>query len=232
MQQIMSIAKVFESKLWQAVWQFLFRAFIMIGLPLLGWGLDDLAGFFASPVRVCFVVVATAQGAINAWLVYRMPPLSSEEPFEPFHAHFDIVEMIFFLAAFNARRSFMTWNVDWALGWLGLGIYLIGSGLSSWTNFTWVSHLRHEGERACSDPVLLREGPFRWIRYPGLLCLGLYSLGFAIMFQSWLGLVLMIPLMIIFARRINILERANAERYPKVWLERCQTSRRIIPFVY
>jgi protein-S-isoprenylcysteine O-methyltransferase Ste14 len=126
----------------------------------------------------------------------------------------------------------MTWDATWAVGWLGLGIYLIGSGLSLWANFTWVSHSRHAGDHACDNPVLLREGPFRWLRYPGLLCLGFYGLGFSIMFQSWLGLALMIPLISIVTRRVKILEREYADQYPKVWSARCQTSKRLIPFVY
>jgi protein-S-isoprenylcysteine O-methyltransferase Ste14 len=229
----MSVAKVFENRAWLVFWHFLFRCFVMIGLPLLGWGLDDVAGFFASPVRVSFVVVATAQALINAWLIYgtRLPP-QQDDRFEPYHSFFDIVELIFFLVAFSTRRNIMTWDAGWALGLVGLGIYLIGSSLSIWSNSTWVNHLRRGGERACSDPALLREGPFRWIRYPGLLCLGFYGLGFSIMFQSWLGLILMIPLMSIVTRRVKILEKENAEQYPKVWPERGRTSKRIIPFVY
>jgi protein-S-isoprenylcysteine O-methyltransferase Ste14 len=229
----MFLAKIVENRAWQIFWHFLFRCFIMIGLPLLGWGLEDVAGFFASPVRAAFVGVATAQALINAWLIYGKPlPPQPDGQFEPFHSHFDIIEAIFFLVAFSTRRDSMTWNASLLLGWLGLGIYSIGSGLSLWTNSTWVNYLRREGGRAHGGPALLRTGPFRWIRYPGLLCLGLYSLGFSLMFQSWLGLAFMIPLIVIFQRRIKILEVENAVAYPKDWPARCQNSKRIIPFVY
>ena len=229
----MSVANIFENRAWRVFWRFTFRCFIMVGLPLLGWGLDDVAGFFASPVRVCFVVAAIGQGLLTAWLLYRTPPEPrQDEGYWPYHSFFDIVEMIFFLVAFSTRRDIMTWDAAWAVGWLGLGIYLIGSGLSLWANFTWVSHLRRAGDHACDNPVLLREGPFRWLRYPGLLCLGFYGLGFSIMFQSWLGLALMIPLISIVTRRVRILEREYADQYPKAWPERCRTSKRLIPFVY
>jgi hypothetical protein len=52
------------------------------------------------------------------------------------------------------------------------------------------------------------------------------------MFQSWLGLAFMIPLAVIFQRRINILEAENAAACPTDWPARCQTSKRIIPLVY
>jgi protein-S-isoprenylcysteine O-methyltransferase Ste14 len=231
--EFMSVAKVFENRAWQVFWHFLFRCFILIGLPLLGWGLDDVTGFFADPVRASFVVVATVLALINAWLIYGKPlPPQPHDRFEPYHSFFDIVEMIFFLAAFGARRDILTWNAGPLVGWVGLGIYLAGSGLSIWSNFIWVSHLRREGERACGSPALLCEGPFHWIRYPGLLCIFFYGLGFSIMFQSWLGLALMIPLMSIVIRRVKILEQENAAEYPKDWPARCQTSTRLVPFIY
>jgi protein-S-isoprenylcysteine O-methyltransferase Ste14 len=229
----MSLTGIVKSRAWQIFWHFLFRSFIMIGLPLLGWGLDDLAGFFASPVRAAFVLVALVQTLINAWVLYGKPlPPEPDEPFEPLHAHYDVIESIFFLVAFSTRRDVLTWNAGLLLGWLGLAIYTTGSGLSLWANVNWVNYLRRPDVRNPVRPALLRVGPFRWIRYPGLLCLGLYSLGFSLMFQSWLGLAFMIPLIAIFRRRIKTLEAENAAAYPKDWPARCQTSKRIIPLVY
>jgi hypothetical protein len=60
----------------------------------------------------------------------------------------------------------------------------------------------------------------------------MYSLGFAIAFRSWSGLVFMIPLNYISLRRINILEKIYAEHYKLARELRCQMSKRIIPFVY
>ncbi len=229
----MSIVRVFKHRAWIVVWQFFVRSFILIGLPLLGWGLDDLAGFFSSPVRTSFVIVALVQVLINAWLVYRLPPEAKQDQrFEPFHLHADMIEMIFFLAAHGDRRTLLAWNENLPFGWVGLSIYLIGLSLSVWANFTWVTHVRRDGDRACANPVLLHEGPFRWIRYPALLCLVFYGLGFSIMFRSWLGLTLVLPLIGVILNRIKVLEKEHAEQYPKVWPERYSTSRRIIPFVY
>jgi protein-S-isoprenylcysteine O-methyltransferase Ste14 len=80
--------------------------------------------------------------------------------------------------------------------------------------------------------VLLCEGPFRWIRYPTLLSLLLYSLGAAFAFRSWLGLALLVPLAVAVVHRSQALDQRFAERYRVVWPRRSYRSKRIIPFVY
>ena len=108
----------------------------------------------------------------------------------------------------------------------------MGAILSIWAGLTWVNHLRREGESAVDNPVLLREGPFKSIRYPTLLCLLLYSLGFAIAFRSWIGLALLVPLIAVVVNRTDKLDRGFAEQYRVAWPLRSYRSKRIIPFLY
>lgn len=227
--------RVFVDKVWPAVWGFFSRFFILAGLSLLAWGLDDLAGFFSSPVRAGFVAVVAVSGLLLAGLAFVTPPQPEREegePHDPTNWSAHISEGIYLAVAYGDRRDVLTWADEPALRWIGLAIYLVGIGLSLWANITWVNHLRREAGRACEDPVLLAEGPFRLIRYPGLLWLVFYCLGSAVMFRSWIGLVLLIPLVTSIAGRIHDRERAFAERYPQAWPMRSHTSKRIIPLVY
>ena len=116
--------------------------------------------------------------------------------------------------------------------WAGLGIYLAGEVLSAWATLTWVNHLRKNTGRVQVDPVLLLDGPYRFIRHPGLLCIIIYGLGFALAFRSWVGLVLLIPLTAGFIHRIKNMERDLAEQYKQVWSLRRHTSKRLFPFLY
>jgi protein-S-isoprenylcysteine O-methyltransferase Ste14 len=109
---------------------------------------------------------------------------------------------------------------------------VLGAAFSTWTNLTWAVHLRREAGVALSDPVLLSAGPYKSIRYPSLLYLIFYCLGFAILFRSWIGLALIIPLIAAILYRIRHLEAAYARQYKKVWPLRCRTSWRIIPYLY
>jgi len=225
--------RIFKSRIWSAVWRFLNVCWIYVGLPLLAWGANDLNGFLSNPVRVSFFVVVVVSALISAWLVYITPPQPEEEQrFDLGRWHSYMFESIFVLSAFGDRRGILAWVENPALRWLGLGIYLIGTGISIWANFTWVNHRRREARRAVDNPVLLYEGPFHWIRYPSMLYLAIYCLGFALMFRSWVGLFMLLPLTAGILNRINSLEKLYAEKYKKTWPLRRHASKKIIPYLY
>lgn len=228
------IAKFFfKSKYWAALSQFLYTSLVLLGLAFLAWGLDELPAFFSNPARAAFSFVVLIQSLLNAAMAYVTPPEPKHEyRFDIASWHSFMFEAIFVLAAFGDRRDALVWQENLPLRWAGLGIYLIGYTLSMWTNLTWIKHLQREGSRAMEHPVLLFEGPFKRIRYPFMMYLVFYCLGFAILFRSWIGLVLMIALIGGIVNRINNLERIFEVRYKNIWPLRRHTSKRIIPYLY
>jgi protein-S-isoprenylcysteine O-methyltransferase Ste14 len=227
----MSFDEILKSRFWPAAWGCFGRAFIMLGLALLAWGVDDLAGFFANPVRAGIAVIVLISSLLLGWMIYRLP-VDPKHGHDLEHWHYSLSELVFILSAFGDRRNVLAWAENPTLRWVGVGIYLSAIVYSVWANLTWVSHLQRDTGQAADNPVLLAEGPFQWTRYPTLLALILYSLGFALAFRSWPGLVFMVPLIYISLRRVNIWEKTYAERYKQVWAVRCQTSKRVIPFLY
>jgi protein-S-isoprenylcysteine O-methyltransferase Ste14 len=229
----MSLDKISKSRIWPALWHLFARAFALLGLPLLAWGVDDVVGFLAHPARQAYALVALAQILIFTTLVYRMPPAREREyPIDQAHWQMDMFEYGFILAIFGDRRDILAWADLPALRWLGLGIYLLGAILAIWANLTWVRHLRREKENALEHPVFLSSGPYRWIRHPGLLAILTYSLGYVFIFRSWSALALWLPLAAGFLHRIQTAERGFAELFGADWAERCRASKRIIPFWY
>ena len=205
----------------------------LLGLALLAWGFDNLAGFFSNPVRAGLAIIAVTQVLIHIGVILRMPPQPEREwPADLEHWHYGLAELIAILAAFGDRRNVLTWAENPPLRWVGLGVLLLGAVYAIWTNLTWVNHERRATDRACDNPVLLCEGPYRWTRYPTLLVLIFYSLGFGLAFRSWTGLIFLIVLIGTIIRRINLWEKMYAARYKQVWALRCQTSKRLIPFLY
>lgn len=224
---------VSKNKTWEALGQFLTTAIIFLGLTLLAWGVDYLKSYFLNPVRTGFVVIVIIQSLFTAWVVYEMPPHTEPEhrlDLARWHAY--MFETIFVLAAFGDRRDILAWEENMPLRWVGVAIYLLGLALSVWSNITWLNHLRKEGELAQAHPVLLFEGPFKWIRYPSLLSLAFFCLGFVFMFRSWVGLVLMLPLIWGIINRINNMEKVFEVRYKRIWAIRRHSSRRLIPYLY
>jgi protein-S-isoprenylcysteine O-methyltransferase Ste14 len=227
------VESFFKSRYWSALSQILYTSTVLLGLAFLAWGLDTLPAFFSNPARAAFSLVVLLQALTNAGMAYVSPP-------EPKHKHrFDLAswhsfmfEAIFVLAAFGDHRNVLAWQENLPLRWVGLGIYLIGYAFSIWTNLTWIKHLQREGPRAMEHPVLLFEGPFKRIRYPSMVYLFFYCLGFAILFRSWLGLILIIPLIGGIINRINNLEKFFAVRYKNIWPLRRHTSKRLIPYLY
>ena len=229
----MSPNSIHSNKFWSAAGQFFGRVFILLGLPLLAWGLGSTAGFFSNPVRTSFAVVVIVQALVYAWLDYRAPPHSvGEHAHELASLHAIPFEMIFVVSAYSDSRNSATWNENMPLHWLGLGIYVIGAILATWATMTWVNHLRRAAGNACEDPVLLVEGPYRFIRYPPLLALIFYCLGVSILFRSWFGLALTIPLIAAIGYRSRTLDSIYADRYSRAWPLRSYRSKRFIPFVY
>lgn len=229
----MSLNKILISRIWPAAWQVFVRFYALLILPLLAWGVDDLSSFFSNQVRMTFAITVMLQALFGAWQVYIMPPQPKHEhPIDLAHWQIDMYHFVFILAAYGDRRNILAWAENPPVRWAGLGIYLVGVVLSVWANLTWVNHLRKETGRVQVDPALLFDGPYRFIRHPGLLCLIIYCLGFALTFRSWVGLVLLIPLTAGFIHRIKNMERDFAEQYKEVWPLRRHTSKRLFPFLY
>ena len=220
-----------KDRLWPAIWSAFGRTFVLLGLALLGWGADNLTGFFAHPARAGLAAVALASGLFLGWLRYRTPP-QPHHAHDPEHWHYSLAELVFILAAFGDRRNVLTWAENPSLRWVGLAIYLLASFYFAWANLTWVTYLRREVENSLEVPALLPSGPYRWTRYPTLLALFLQVVGFVLVFRSWVGLVFLLPLLWVIFRRARIWDQELIHDYPPRGATRCQTSKSLIPFIY
>jgi hypothetical protein len=91
----MALNKILKSRIWPAAWQVFVRIYAMLLLPLLGWGVDDLPGFFSYQVRMAFAIIVLLQALIGAWLVYIMPPQPKwDPPFDLTHWQIDMYHVI------------------------------------------------------------------------------------------------------------------------------------------
>ena len=220
-------------KFWPVLGRSLYVTAIYLGLPLLGWGVDNLPAFFTHPARAAFAGLVAAQALFSAWLVARMPPPTGERPHHDLLArwHSYLFESIAVLAAYGDRRNVLAWAENGALRWVGLGLYLAGVALAAWASFTWVEHLR-TGAPSTGEPAMLTDGPFRHVRHPAYAALFLYCTGFTLLLRSWVGAVLIAALAAAIVHRVRGEEQDFARQFKSAWTERCRASWRLIPLLY
>jgi protein-S-isoprenylcysteine O-methyltransferase Ste14 len=227
----MPISELLKKKIWPAAWGCFGRLFTMLGLPLLAWGMDDPPGFFSNPARTCIAGIVILKALLLAWIIFHLPE-RPHQPHDPEHWHYTLLELGFILSAFGDRRNVLAWAENPTLRWIGVGIYLAAALYFIWANLTWLNHLTREAENAVESPTLISEGPYQWTRYPTLLSVFFYSLGFALAFRSWVGLAFLPPLAWVIVRRAHLWDRAFAIRFKQAWGMRCQTSKRLIPYLF
>lgn len=229
----MTLNTIFKNKIWEALWGIFTRAFIQLGLPLLAWGVDDIAGFFSNAARATYAFIVMAHALVYAYEIYVIPGYQQHEPrvdIGRWHAY--IFETIYVLAAFGDRRNILAWSENPPLRWLGLAFYLVGVVVLVWADWAWINHLRREKERVLASAVLLEEGVFAYVRHPALLALIFFSLGVALAYRSWIGLALMPALWWGIVNRIDNMEKVYAKKYDKLWRARMAHSSKLIPLLY
>lgn len=224
---------IFKHKAWPAIGSFVFTIIFLIGLPVLGWGLDRISLFPKNPVRLAYIFVIIFQASTNAWLTYinTVKPVN-EHYFGFARWHSYMFETIFLLAAYCDNRGILTWDQNNSIRWLGLVIYLLGVGVSISADMAWIKHHRQGLAYKVDNPVLLYEGPYKFIRFPSILYMIIACFGVALIFRSWVGLVLMIPLIGGAVNHIHNLEREYALQYKNVWPLKRNNSKRLIPFLF
>ena len=220
------------------------RLVTYLAVPLLGWWLGGLAGavypdsvqspaLLAEPARIAFLVAAILQAAI-AWRLAGLLP--SSEPIYPaqpggIYWRNYALETSLMLAPYCDRRDFLVFADTPTLRWSGLLLFLLGTGLALWSGFLY-SRAAVERNAGSQDPLLLVEGPFRRLRFPGYLGLLVLSLGIALVFRSWLGLGALAFILNYVVMRINAEEKLASLKFGIQWTAYRRHSWRLVPYIF
>jgi protein-S-isoprenylcysteine O-methyltransferase Ste14 len=220
---------------------FLIPVIVLVALPLLGWGIDDFQGFFSIYPRLVYVVVVLAMGLPDAYQVIK-----GREPSNPLRSGESrtirrqsvlflalvllLLGSLFFLP-FADRRGLGVIMAGQAIRWPGLILCGLGFALMTWSRSALGK--MHSGHVTIQkDHRLITTGPYRMIRHPiylGILCA---ALGLALLFRSWIGLAVMIPMMAGLLFRIKEEEALLHKEFGGEWEAYCKQSWRFIPYLY
>jgi protein-S-isoprenylcysteine O-methyltransferase Ste14 len=220
---------------------FLYTVLIYVSLPLLGWGLDDLSGFFSSPQLLIYSMSIAAFGLVAAYAVQRPGGLGDrgKGQEDKFVSHQRIVRIFvtaMLLAAlvfvpFADRRSIGVMAGSPAMRWAGLLLATLGMGLIFWSGLE-LGRLYSPEVTLQKDHQLITSGAYRFIRHPRYLGGMLQGIGLSLLFRSWIGLGLTFVFVLIILFRIKDEEALMGREFGKTWQQYCDHSWRLVPFVF
>jgi protein-S-isoprenylcysteine O-methyltransferase Ste14 len=229
-------------KLVRSIASFLYTLAIYVGLPLLGWGFDDLAGFFALPQLAGYAISIAGFGILAGCLIQRPGGMGNtlgkgqEGKFVPRQRMVRILVTGMLLCAlvlvpFADRRGVGVMAGGSAMRWAGLVLTILGMGLIFWSGMA-LGRLYSPEVTLQEGHHLITDGPYRLIRHPRYLGGMVQGIGLSLLFRSWIGLVLTLAFVIIILFRVRDEEVMMSREFGAEWDSYCKKSRRLIPFVF
>ena len=218
---------------------------VMIGmvyaaLIVVGWGIDDISGFFSHPARtVLFAVTIT----VNTLTIFFKDRFGIEfdkkgEKVDPGEKITGVMLpsligfLIVLVAPYSESHNLFVMGGGDALRYFGLIVFLIGYLLMVWAPL----HLGKQFSAYITiqeGDELITDGPFRYMRHPRYSGLVWWVFGVALVFLSGPALVLAVMMSVLMLIRIPKEERLLYGEFDKEWKDYCRrTTKKLIPFVY
>jgi len=228
-------------KIARSLGSFLYTLAIYVGLPILGWGLDDLPGFFSFLQLIGYSVSIAAFGLLAGYMIQRPGSLGNrgkgqEDKFNPRQRIVRIlVTGILFCALvfvpFADRRGIGVMAGGPVMRWTGLVLATLGMGLIFWSGIV-LGRLYSPEVTLQKNHQLITSGPYRYIRHPRYLGGMIQGIGLSLLFCSWIGLALTMIFAAIVFYRIQDEEELMGKAFGQEWETYCQKSWRLIPRVF
>ncbi len=217
--------------------KFIAGALIFAGLPLLGWGLFDLPGFFANPARLAYILLAIAQQAVVLWLDPQSGriggagvKLVARQRLAV--ALLQVITLSVVIAApLSDRLGIAVLPFDDILRFVGLALFVSGFSLMSWAEAALGRQFSIQVTLQAGHQ-LVTSGPYRWLRHPRYSGILLYNLGVALVFHSGLTLIFWLALAVVLMWRIHDEEDLLAQEFGSGWQAYKRKTWRLAPFIY
>ena len=220
---------------------FIATLLIYLGVPLLGWGFGDLAGYFSSAPRLGYALVVGLFGLAVGVQAYTSTQGirggKGEETKFVFRQRIVRIVLVlslylalFFIPFFD-RRIILVFSEAVGLRWLGLVLSAMGFALVFGSGVAL-------GRQYSADVTiqtghqLVTNGVYRFIRHPRYLGVIALSIGVSCLFRSWIGLIATIIFLVILLFRISDEEVVMHREFSGAWEEYCQRSWRLMPYIY
>jgi protein-S-isoprenylcysteine O-methyltransferase Ste14 len=205
-------------------------AIAYLALPVLGWG--GLAPYFADPARTLAAVATMAMAVVAIFSGGNISPGEREDRENRWVlAAFGVLSLLAgYLPAYTDRID--VWTIDGnAMRWIGLILYVSGGVLRLWPVF--VLGRRFSGLVAIQPGhTLVTTGIYSVIRNPSYLGFVVSSLGWGLVFRSWMGVLLTVLMLPPLIARIRAEERLLRSQFGDEYEQYCARTWRMLPRVY
>ena len=225
----------------RAIASFIATLLVYLGLPLLGWGINDLPSFFSSyprlgyAVLLMFLALAVGCQAINAPEGFRgsrgdKSKRLNRQSIIAAVSIFILFGALIFLP-FADRHGVGVMIGNQAVRWSGLVLVGLGFVLIFWSGVA-LGKMYSAEVTIQMNHQLVKTGLYHYIRHPRYLGVIFVAIGLSLMFRSWIGLVVSIPLLVVLLSRIKDEEAVLYEEFGLDWEVYCKQSWRLIPYLY
>jgi len=213
---------------------------VYAALILLGWGLDDVSGFFSHPARAILFGVTITVNTLTMLFKDRFGVEFNKkgEKADPKEKLTGVMLpsligfLIVFVAPYSESHNLFVMVGGDALRYFGLIIFLAGYVFMVWGPL-------HLGEQYSllvtiqEEHKLVTDGPYRYMRHPRYSGIIFWVFGVALIFLSIPALVLAVLMSALMLLRIPKEEKVLHGEFGKEWVEYCKrTTKKVIPFVY
>jgi len=214
---------------------------IYLAPPLLGWGIDDLAGFFSLYPRLGYAVLVVILGLVAGYQAIDGPEglKGGKGEAGKLVRRQSVVKVVIillmyvFLAVvpFADRRGMGVMFEGAAMRWPGLVLAGLGFALIFWSGFA-LGRFYSADVTLQKNHRLITTGLYRHLRHPRYLGGVLFAIGFALLFRSWIGLVGSAMFLGVILFRIKDEEVLMHQEFGQEWETYCQQSWRLMPLLY
>jgi protein-S-isoprenylcysteine O-methyltransferase Ste14 len=209
---------------------------IFIGLPLVSWGIGDIQGFMAHPARRIYVILAIL---LQTLVVIRIPQVGSGRQGGEIDPRQRLILLliqllslaIVIIAPYSDRRAIAVLAGMEFLRYIGLVLFSLGFLGMHWSE-AYLDKQFSVKVTIQAGHNLITDGPYRYLRHPRYLGIVLFTLGIALLYRSWLALILVALFTLVLVWRIQGEEALLHQEFGAAWEAYARRSWRLIPFVY
>lgn len=229
------------SKTLRALLFFSATLLLYLGITLLGWGILDILGYFSLPQRSGYAIVVLCFSLAVGYQAYGSTEGirggKGDEDKYVFRQRIVRIGLVLtlylalFLLPFFDRREWFDFDNGSLARWVGVVLCVLGYLLIFWSGLA-LGRQYSADVTIQADHQLITNSIYKYIRHPRYLGIIFLSIGYSLVFRSWIGLAASVLFLGVILFRIRDEEAVLQREFGKEWEAYCNCSWRLVPYLY